>query len=383
MKRDLLWAMSPMMTINTISGINPFSLEQGFSQRRKLFMFNCATYAVLTCFTLYLTIGLPLRTQLFSATLDMSTIVKIIWGMFILASADLSGCMHLLRKGEILGIFNGLTDLVKDLLSKEMVCYRKFVLLQVFLFFINTANFIVLIWKSIEVVGDISPHFYNILMMMFWTSIHLELEMQFYNHLYLLSRCARSINTKLATLNLVVTSDSRSQRGGEICVLRQLSRLKIHQIDLYSTYRSTKSVYGLPNLLLVLNNLLNFSFNIYSIYDYGTVNIKDRSDPILTLSFWLWSFSDFFIMLSIIAANENLRKEVDKTEKLVIDAMLKVEDYPLRLFALQLLHTPFRSSACGFFPLDLTLFTSMTATVVTYLVILVQFKSSEWTTIEN
>ncbi|KAG8237181.1 Gustatory receptor 5c, partial [Ladona fulva] len=360
-KRDLHWAMSPMLTINTFSGIQPFSLEQGSSQRRVFFVFNCATFAVLFCFTSYLTIKVPYYKLYFSGTLDLSAYVKIIWGVFILSSAALSGCMHLIRKKQIISIFNGLAYLVKELWRNGMMCYRKFILHQVFLFFINTSNLITLPLRSIEIMGDVPTHFYNVLMMMFWTSIHLEQEMQFYNFLYLLSRCTHSINIRLANLNSVVTSDSRSQRD-HTCVLRQISRLKIFQIDLYKIYRSAKSVYGLPNLLLILNNLLNSSFILYSIFDYGIFSLKGRNYRGQIYSFLLWSFSDFFIMLSIISAKEKLRKEVDRTEKLVIDAMLKVEDYPvrreLRLFALQLLHTPFRSSACGFFPLDLTLFTS-------------------------
>ncbi|KAG8237175.1 Gustatory receptor 4d [Ladona fulva] len=380
-KRDLLWAMSPMMTINTISGIQPFSLERGSSQRRVFFAFNCATFAVLFCFTLYLAINFPLNVQFFSATLDISTIVRMTWMMLTLSSAALSGCMHLLRKGKIIRIFNRLTDLVKHLLRNEMVCYRKFILLQVFLFFINTSNMIALGWKSTEVVGNFSMYLCNVLMVMFWSCIHHEQEMQFYNILYLLSRCFRSMNIKLAALTSVVTSDSRLQRGGDTFILRQLSLLKILQMDLYKTYRSAKRVYGFPNLLLVLNNLLNSSFILYSIFDYGMFIYRGRSYTGLIHSILIWTLSEIFIMLTIVSANENLRKKVERTEKLVIDAMLKVEDYPvrreLRLFALQLLHTPFRSSACGFFPLELTLFTSMTATVVTYLVILVQFKGSE------
>ncbi|KAG8237173.1 Gustatory receptor 4b [Ladona fulva] len=380
-KRDLLWAMSPMLTINTFSGIQPFSLEQGSSQSRVLFVFNCATYAVLFCFSLYLTVNLPLSVQNLSATMDLATIVRIIWRMFILSSAALSGFMHLLRKGDIKSILRGLADLVKDHLRNEMVFYRKFILLQVFLFFIHTTNVIVLGWKTIKILGVFSTRLWNVPMTIFWTSILLEQEMQFYNFLYLLSRCSRSMNIRLAALTSDITSDSLLQRGGDTFVLRRLSRLKILQMDLYKTYRSAMRVYVLPNLLLVLNNLLNLSFFLYSVFDYGLFIFKGRSDIIMIYSILLWSFYDFFIMLAIISANENLKKEVERTEKLVIDAMLKVEDYPvrreLRLFALQLLHTPFRSSACGFFPLELTLFTSMTATVVTYLVILVQFKGSE------
>ncbi|KAG8237186.1 Gustatory receptor 8, partial [Ladona fulva] len=299
-KRDLLWAMSPMLTINTISGIQPFSLEKGSSQRRVFFVLNCTTFAVLFCFTSYLTVNMPLHVLFFSPTLDVSAIVKMTWAVFILSSAALSGCMHLLRKEQIISIFNGLAELVKELWTNGMMRYRKFILLQVFPFFINIANFVVLIWKSIKIVGDISTHLCNVPMMMFWTSIHLEQEMQFYNHLYLLSRCTRSINTKLATLNLFVTSDSRSQRGGETCVLRQLSRLKIFQNELYKIYRSTKNVYRLPNLLLVLNNLLNLSFVLYSIFDYEVFILKGQPDSTILFASLLWTFSDFFIMLSII-----------------------------------------------------------------------------------
>ncbi|KOC67773.1 Putative gustatory receptor 43a [Habropoda laboriosa] len=49
----------------------------------------------------------------------------------------------------------------------------------------------------------------------------------------------------------------------------------------------------------------------------------------------------------------------------------------LEIFSLQLLHRPLEFTACGLFPLDRTLITSIAGAVTTYLVILIQFQNAD------
>ncbi|CAK9815994.1 Gustatory receptor for sugar taste 43a [Anthophora plagiata] len=51
----------------------------------------------------------------------------------------------------------------------------------------------------------------------------------------------------------------------------------------------------------------------------------------------------------------------------------------LEIFSLQLLHRPLEFTACGLFPLDRTLITSIAGAVTTYLVILIQFQNADET----
>ncbi|XP_023709129.2 putative gustatory receptor 28b [Cryptotermes secundus] len=71
-------------------------------------------------------------------------------------------------------------------------------------------------------------------------------------------------------------------------------------------------------------------------------------------------------------------KEMNRTAVVVHRFLCKTNDLVLREelqeFSLQLLHRKVKFTACGFFPLDYTLFYSIVGAVTTYLVILIQFQ---------
>ncbi|KAG8237176.1 Gustatory receptor 4e [Ladona fulva] len=374
-KEDLLWALSPMFTINALTGI---PVNRYASPRSKIIAAcNFFGYTVLFCFSSSVAFCTAIAAKFYDINMDLAMVVNFFWSAIILFSTSLSGYAHLLRNKQVTDMFLGLSQLQEHSAGIFAVKrIRTLVKIQSVMLIVNTVNLIALAFVSENAKEHYSFFSLHIPLLLFWTTVHLEQEWQFYNVLFLLLGCVRRMNENIRTLLKMETSNPRKEY-----FTRHLPRLKSILLDSHSIYRSAERIYGVPNVVVGLETLLSLSFLLYSIFDPRIIEYGTKWNVASMCSSLFWMLSGFIIEAFVISANYQLMKEVERTEKLVIDAMLKVEDYPvrreLRLFALQLLHTPFRSSACGFFPLELTLFTSMTATVVTYLVILVQFKGSE------
>ncbi|KAG8237172.1 Gustatory receptor 4a [Ladona fulva] len=374
-KEDLLWALSPMFTINALTGI---PIKRYTSSCSKIIAAcNFFGFTILFCFSSSVALCTAIAVSFYDINMDLAKLLIFLWSAIILISVSVSGYTHLLRNKQVTDMFLDLSQLEEHSMRIFAVKrIRTLVKIQSAVLIVNTVNLIALAFVSENAREDYSFFSLYIPLLLFWTTVHLEQEWQFYNVLFLLLGCVRSANGKIRVLLEMETSNPQKEY-----FTRHLPRLKSLLLDSHNIYRSADRIYGVPNVVVGLENLLSLSILLYSIFDPRIFEYKDNWDAASMYSTLFWILSCFFIEAFVISANYQFMKEVERTEKLVIDAMLKVEDYPvrreLRLFALQLLHTPFRSSACGFFPLELTLFTSMTATVVTYLVILVQFKGSE------
>ncbi|KAG8237184.1 Gustatory receptor 7a [Ladona fulva] len=374
-KEDLLWALSPMFTINALTGI---PVNRYASSRSKIIAAcNFFGYTILFCFSSSVALCTAIAVKFYEFHLDLAVIVNLFWSAIILFTTSLSGYAHFLRKKQVTDMYLDLSQLEEHsagIFAAKRI--RTVVKIQSAVLIVNTVNLIALALVSENANVDRSFFSIQTPLLLFWTTVHMEQEWQFYNVLFLLLGCVRSENEKIKVLLEMETSNPRKEY-----FTRHIPRLKSLLLDSHNIYRSAERIYGVPNVVVGLETLLSLSFLLYSIFDPRIFEYGTDWNAATMWSSLFWMLSGFFVLAFVASANYQLMKEVERTEKLVIDAMLKVEDYPLRrelrLFALQLLHTPFRSSACGFFPLDLTLFTSMMATVVTYLVILVQFKSSE------
>ncbi|KAG8230854.1 Gustatory receptor 9 [Ladona fulva] len=380
-ENGILWALSPMLTINAISGIPAFSFKQHGRKSSRWRLYNIGIYFTLSflfCFSLYLTMRIVYGINYFPKNIDIVAHVRVTWALYSIFTVTISGYLHIFRRRQVEEVFQGLTRLVMGG-SEERI--RAWVYFQTVAFLSFVVNFLLLSSTEIEIRRMTRMHHFISPAIIFWGTIHMEQEWQFYNVLLLLRLSTKELNLKMSAIhNLKERFEYGSSKNKDAGVLRQLSRLKELQLKSYYIFKRAMRVYGLANMILSGETLISSSFLLFSMIDSRVLASK-VTIPLRIICSMYWIVCEFSVMIFVVTASECLRKEVDKTEKLVIDAMLKVEDYAvrreLRLFALQLLHTPFRSSACGFFPLNLTLFTSITATVVTYLVILVQFKSSE------
>ncbi|KAG8237178.1 Gustatory receptor 4g [Ladona fulva] len=379
----IFWALRPMLTINSISGIPAFSFKQhGSSPTRWRVYCVCinVTLSFFFCFSLYITMRIISSLNYFTKNIDIVAHVKVTWGLYSIFTVSISGYIHFFRRRQVEEVFLGLSRLV---IGSRVERIRTWVYIQALAFLSFVVNLALMSGSEIESYRSLARMgYFTTLLLMFWGTIHMEQEWQFYNILLLLRLSTEDLNFRVRSLpdNLKGSLEHRSRTAKKARVLRQLLRLRELQLKSHHTFKRAMSVYGLANMILCGETLISLAFFLFFVIDLSVFRYKQTFSLRFFASIY-WIFCEVSAMTFVVTASECLRKEVERTEKLVIDAMLKVEDYPvrreLRLFALQLLHTPFRSSACGFFPLELTLFTSMTATVVTYLVILVQFKGSE------
>ncbi|KAG8230849.1 Gustatory receptor 13 [Ladona fulva] len=377
-ENGILWALSPMLTINTLSGIPTFSFRQHGSSPTRWRVYYIGTYVTLSfffCFSLYLTIRIVSEINYFSKNIDIVAHVRVTWGFYSIFTVTISGYIHFFRRRQVEEVFVGLSKLAIGIRVERI---RTWVYIQVLAFLSFIINFVLA--SGVEIKNhrpDSTMDYFTTLLLMFWGTIHMEQEWQFYNILLLLRLSTEDLNFRVRSLmaNLDLRFEHRSRTDKKARVLRKLLRLRELQLKSYYIFKRAMSIYGIANMILSGETLISLAFHLFSVID-SRIFGHNETIPLRRFASIYWMVCEVSAMTFVVIASECLRKEVDRTEKLVIDAMLKVEDYPvrreLRLFALQLLHTPFRSSACGFFPLDLTLFTSMMATVVTYLVILVQ-----------
>ncbi|KAG8237185.1 Gustatory receptor 7b [Ladona fulva] len=382
-ENGISWALSPMLTINAISGIPAFSFKQygsSYTRWRVYYIGIYVTLSFLFCFSLYLTIRIVHEITYFSKNTNIAANVRVTWAIYSIFSVTISGYLHFFRRRQVEEVFQGLSRLV---IGGSVERIRTWVYIQVVAFLSFVVNFVLLSGSEFDSLRPVTTmDIFTTPVIMFWGSIHMEQEWQFYNILSLLRLSTKELNFRVRSLvaNLDLRFEHRTHTAKDAKVLRQLLRLRELQLKSYYIFKRAMSIYGIANMILSGETLISLAFLLFSAID-SRIFGHNETIPLRTICSIYWIVCEVSAMISVVAASECLHKEVERTEKLVIDAMLKVEDYPLRrelrLFALQLLHTPFRSSACGFFPLDLTLFTSMMATVVTYLVILVQFKSSE------
>ncbi|KAG8230850.1 Gustatory receptor 12a, partial [Ladona fulva] len=355
-KEDLLWALSPMFTINALTGI-PIK-RYASSRSNMIAACNFFGYTILFCFSSSVALCTAIAVKFYEFHLDLAVIVNLFWSAIILFTASLSGYVHFLRKYQVTDMYLDLSQLEEHsagIFAAKRI--RTVVKIQSAVLIIHTVNLIALTFVSENTKEHYSFFSLYTPLLLFWTTVHREQEWQFYNVLFLLLGCVRSANEKIRALLEMETSNPQKEY-----FTRHLPRLISLLLDSHNIYRSAERIYGVPNVVVGLETLLSLSFLLYSIVDPRIFKYGTDWNAATMCSSLFWMLSGFFILAFVASANYQLMKEVDRTEKLVIDAMLKVEDYPvrreLRLFALQLLHTPFRSSACGFFPLDLTLFTS-------------------------
>ncbi|KAG8230852.1 Gustatory receptor 12c, partial [Ladona fulva] len=363
-ENGILWALSPMLTINTLSGIPAFSLREYGSSPTRWRVYYIGTYVSLSflfCFSLYITMRIISSLNYFTKNIDVVAHVRVTWGLYSIFTVTISGYLHFFRRRQVEEVFVELSKLV---IGSRVERIRTWVNIQALVFLSFVVNFVLLSGSEIESHRQVSTMaYFATLLPMVWGSIHMEQEWQFYNILLLLRLSTEDLNFRVRSLpdNLKGSLEHRSRTAKKARVLRQLSRLRELQLKSHHTFKRVMRVYGLANMTLSGETLISLAFLLFSVIDSRVFRYKETI-PLGFFASMYWIFCEVSAMTFVVTASECLRKEVDRTEKLVIDAMLKVEDYPvrreLRLFALQLLHTPFRSSACGFFPLDLTLFTS-------------------------
>ncbi|XP_049828974.1 putative gustatory receptor 28b [Schistocerca gregaria] len=158
------------------------------------------------------------------------------------------------------------------------------------------------------------------------------------------------------------------------CLLRQLAG-------------NVSAAYGVQNVAEVTFSFFNIVANTYLMLSHYLGNAALSS----ALSTWElllqcmpWSTMAALRLISIACSSDAVIREANRTEYLVTKLLLLLPPpgtcglhYSLQKFVHQLSHNRVSYSAAGLFSIDRSLLTSCVAAVTTYLVILVQFGTSD------
>nr|XP_018899658.1 PREDICTED: putative gustatory receptor 28b [Bemisia tabaci] len=132
-------------------------------------------------------------------------------------------------------------------------------------------------------------------------------------------------------------------------------------------------LYSVQILFFLATCFTNFNSNVFFFF-FASPN------KIQTIYCLYWSSMHFFILTMLLRETSNAKIEANSTARIIHQLLLsnvsdKVKN-ELQLFSLQLIHEKVNFTACGFFPLDLSVLFNTISSVVTYLIILIQLQIS-------
>jgi len=182
-------------------------------------------------------------------------------------------------------------------------------------------------------------------------------------------RCSQSDR---AVHNVNVTSLCLSSVGNVEGTLRQTDIHLLRQIysELYDITCLINNTYGIPILATVCSMLTGVVFSLYEGLTY--FNEWGRESLTYGLTFMVLFFKVTFFCHT--ATNEARSSRI-VVEKLLLEGNCRKECIEeLKMLSLQLQAMTNEYTACGFFSLNLSLFTSVVGVIASYIVILVQNK---------
>ncbi|PNF27532.1 hypothetical protein B7P43_G02894 [Cryptotermes secundus] len=173
-----------------------------------------------------------------------------------------------------------------------------------------------------------------------------------------------------------------TERRSQLTKEEVLTFSSIHDI-LCDTALLVKSIYEVHILLCVLGTFVNMTIWLYFglCFLYGYINVDDNGPNIslLVISEILWCLGYLAKLLCITISCHSFNNKMAETSIVLGKLILAVHHDPgtmreLERFSHHVALRQFKFTAFGFFSLDLSLLVSMLGAVVTYLVILMQFK---------
>ncbi|KAK9308324.1 hypothetical protein QLX08_001750 [Tetragonisca angustula] len=164
-----------------------------------------------------------------------------------------------------------------------------------------------------------------------------------------------------------------------------ISSSKIHLVvqirdihdQLYDISNEISRIYSLPILFALPFTFYVLLYNVYYLFEPITVQ-NVAANILILINSVLWIICTLYPLGLLTFKITKATNEIQKTGNLVhtllkytIDRQIKEE---LEQFSLQLLHRKINFTANGYFTLDNMLFKSILSTVITYMVILLQFQ---------
>ncbi|KAG8230845.1 Gustatory receptor 14b [Ladona fulva] len=382
-REDLLWALSPMFKINTFTGISPFAVERNAKPRRWTVTLHYLLFTLLVFLSAFNCFRFVIQSTSYDQSESETKYVRLVWSTTDLVAGILCAYIHLLKQRRVRRVFLDVVQL-GEMLPEDALCasrIRRSVQIQSVLFISMALNSAMISFWISKLFGFAATGM-HIFFTQYFLLVHIQSVWQFYVAIFLLRKCFAALNFEIRSMILESILRERLFHGlKQPSLSEDLSLLRKVHLRACEASKSAASVYGIQIVLLAFYNVLRICFTLYSCVDSKVFRISDEFDLPLKIDLSSWIITHSALQFLVVYATEKLYGQSDKTGKLVSEMILKVKDHRIRrelhLFSLQLLHTKFHFTACGFFPLDFTLLTSMAAAVVTYLVILVQFQESE------
>ncbi|XP_003701221.2 gustatory receptor for sugar taste 43a isoform X2 [Megachile rotundata] len=186
------------------------------------------------------------------------------------------------------------------------------------------------------------------------------------------------------------SADLRSQRQFELTsyqifrklpdnsnYVKRISELRLIHSSLCDTVSVINDTFGTVILAVTVTCLLHLIITPY----FLIIQAGEKHEWIFLFVQGGWCIFHVARMLMIVQPSYYAVAEGKKTAILVsrlLSSSFETEvRRELEIFSLQLLHRPLEFSACGLFPVDRTLITSIAGVVTTYLVILIQFQNAD------
>ncbi|XP_077285460.1 putative gustatory receptor 28b [Arctopsyche grandis] len=185
------------------------------------------------------------------------------------------------------------------------------------------------------------------------------------------------INLKNSKINVIFTRNPPDVIEYRIYIFIKIYDCLCQSADIINKYY-TKCI-----LVVMGISFVSIVFNIFYILN-ELVWLLKNSPTIEDVSFLMFSLHQTFtsivnIMCTVTMCND-CEIEAKKTTILINKMMIQEEDEniirKLHHFSTYLLHRNPKFSACGFFPIDNTLYFTMVGAATTYLIILIQFTLS-------
>ncbi|XP_044577949.1 putative gustatory receptor 28a [Cotesia glomerata] len=204
----------------------------------------------------------------------------------------------------------------------------------------------------------------------------------------------KMINLALSKLDIQKKDTSMSERLSAIyynsfqqILIYEIDSIKYAHFELCKICQEINNFYGVIMLFLIIDcsfmsvivlYVMTFSFN--NDFEFDIIYITD-------IIWILWITYNFLLFTVFIASTEEESQKTADVINLHMDqcAMDEIVEKKLSKFSHDIIHRKLKFIACGIFPLNRKLLSTITSTIVTYFIILIQFrtKSSTKTVINN
>lgn len=186
-------------------------------------------------------------------------------------------------------------------------------------------------------------------------------------------------NRNLGYANELLDTEDR-KRSVKITVLRRAHSILCDASEL------TNSMFQIPILAGFIEIFVEITVYLYAtlthVIDLLTCQSYNASRWSMLGMLFIWTAVNFSKLMAVTASCHSASQHANRSAAVVHKLLVVQSPQPettaeLELFSRQLLHRKCHFSACGFFPIDLTLLYSMAGSITTYIIILLQYTGQD------